>query len=91
MYELKMAKFMYQFHNNTLPPLFNNYFKRAYNCHKYSIRFVANQSYFVPRVSTTKEQTSSLFVGTKVWNNIPLNIRSLPYGNFKRAEKSVNG
>jgi len=86
-YELEMAKFMYQFYNNTLPPLFNNYYKRASNCHKYSTRFAANQTYFVPRVSTTKWQASSLFVGTKVWNNIPLKIRSLPYGNFKRELK----
>jgi len=65
-YELKMAKFMYQFHNNTLPPLFNKYFKRASKCHKYSTRFAANQSYFVPLIYTTKGQALSLFVGTKV-------------------------
>jgi len=76
-YELELVKFMYQFHNNTLPPLFNNYFKRASKT-----RFAANRSYFIPRVSPTKGQASSLFVGTKVWNNIPLKIRFLPYGNL---------
>jgi len=37
-YELEMAKFMYQFHNNPLPTLFNNYFKRASTCHQYGTR-----------------------------------------------------
>ena len=86
---LEMAKFMYQYHNNTLPELFQNYFKRSSECHKYSTRSATNQKLFVPRVNTTHGQLSCLYTGVKIWNNLPLEIRSLSYvsvGNkFLRA------
>jgi len=86
-YELEMAKSIYQFHNNSFPVLFNNYFKRAFTCHQHSTRFAANHNFFVLRVSASKGQ--SHFVGKNVeqysFNNSIINIFHVK----KRAEKML--
>ena len=86
---LEMAKFMYQYHNNTLPELFQNYFKRSSECHKYSTRSATNQKLFVPRVNTTHGQLSCLYTGVKIWNNLHLEIWSLSYVSFKKELRKM--
>ena len=85
---LEMAKFMYQYHNNTLPELFQNYFKSSSECHKYLTRSVTNQKLFVPRVNTTHGQLSCLYTGVKIWNNL-LEIWSLSYVSFKKELRKM--
>ena len=81
---------MYQYHNNALPELFQNYFKRSSECHKYSTRSATNQKLFVPQMNTTHSQLSCLYTGVKIWNNLLLEIRSLSYYvSFKKELRKM--
>ena len=38
---------------------------------------------FLPRFMTTRTQRSIKFIGTKIWNNIPHDVKKLTYSKFK--------
>ena len=86
-YNLELAKFVYLYHYNALPEIFKNYFKHASEYHNYSTRYASNQNFFIPRMLTSQGQSSSLYIGPQIWNNISLDIRSLSCGRFKKVIK----
>ena len=55
--------------------------------HSYNTRSTAYNSFYVPkaRINLTKE--SLIYSGPKIWNNIPPEIRSLPFLPFKKKFK----
>ena len=56
--------------------------------HSYNTRSTAYNNFYIPeaRINLTKE--SLIYSGPKIWNNIPPEIRSLPFLPFKKKFKS---
>ena len=79
----QIAKFMYCYHNNLLPPLFFNLFFTNNQIHGYSTRTANN--YRVNHCRTNLKKFTILFQGPKIWNSLPVTITSLSsFPNFKK-------
>ena len=89
LYQSEIAKSMYQYIHNKLPHCFCNYFANLSDSHHHTIRNSSTHNLQLPRFSTFKTQKSSKFVGAKIWNNIPDDIKKLCYGKFKIAFKNI--
>ena len=77
-----IAKFMYYYHNNLLPPLFFNLFLTISQIHGYSTRTANN--YRVHHCRTNLKKFTILYQGPKIWNSLPVTITSLTsFPNFK--------
>ena len=79
----QIAKFMYCYHNNLLPPLFFNLFFTNSQIHGYSTRTANN--YRVHHCRTNLKKFTILYQGPKIWNSLPVTITSLSsFPNFKK-------
>ena len=79
----QIAKFMYCYHNNLLPPLFFNLFFTNSQIHGYSTRTANN--YRVHHCRTNLKKFTILCQGPKIWNSLPVTITSLSsFPNFKK-------
>ena len=72
---LAIAKFMFCYHNNLLPPLFLNLFMTNSQVHKYDTRTAGN--YRVHPCRTNIKKFTILYQGPKVWNCLPASITNL--------------
>ena len=78
----QIAKFMYCYHNNLLPPLFFNLFFTKSQIHGYSTGTANN--YRVHYCRTNLKKFTILYQGLKIWNSLPVTITSLTsFPNFK--------
>ena len=82
---LNIAKFMFCYHNNLLPPLFLNLFKTNSQVHKYDTRTAGN--YRVHPCRTNIKKFTILYQGPKVWNCLPASITNL--SNFSTFKDKV--
>jgi len=83
---LQIGLFMYRYHNNLLPPCFNNYFKLASSVHQHYTRHAADYRPDFARINP--KLFSIKCQGPITWNSLPLDITSLPtLSRFKRALK----
>ena len=89
-YELEIAKFKHSYYRCKLPENFDNYFKNASNHHKYNIRSIVNDNYYVERADTQKGQRSCSYIGVKIWNKLLPTIKQLSKYSFsKHIKKSM--
>jgi len=77
LYKFETAKFMCLFSHNKQPDRYNNYFNYSSDASKYCTRQSNDGHIFLPRFTTTRTQRSIKFVGFKLWNGIPLEIKNL--------------
>jgi hypothetical protein len=72
-----------------LSPVFDTFFKQVINVHEYNTRFSLNQTFFTPKVRTNYGIFNIRFQGTKIWNSIAENTKSLPLiiRKFKKKNK----
>jgi len=68
---------MYMFTHNKQPNRFNNYFNYSSIASKYCTGQSIDGHFFLPRFTTIRTQRSIKFVGSKLWNEIPLEIKNL--------------
>ena len=89
LYTLEIAKLMHRLHNNSLNicNLNRDTYKLLDNTHSYHTRRKQSKNYFIPRVKTTQSQNSLTYIGPKVWNEIPLNVKNMKYCKFKNELK----
>ena len=89
LYTLEIAKLMHRLHNNSLNicNLNRDTYKLLDNSHSYHTRRKQSKNYFIPRVKTTQSQNSLTYMGPKVWNEIPLNVKNMKYCKFKNELK----
>ena len=80
----QLAVFMYKFHNNLLPPVFDPYFNSVRTIHNYNTRLSSKMSYAIPKVRTNYGLFNIRFQGSKVWNDISDHIKLLPLKSFKK-------
>ena len=67
---LQLAVFMYKFHNNLLPSVFDPYFNSVRMLHNYNTRLSSKMTYDIPKVRTNYGTFNIRFQGPKVWNDI---------------------
>ena len=72
---LDIAKFMFRYHNNLLPPLFFNLFMTNSQVHKYDTRTAGN--FRVHSCRTNIKKFTILYQGPRVWNCLPASITNL--------------
>ena len=83
---LEIAKNMFQIKNKmTLHD--NQIFCLATQMHKHHTRLSLKNNYFIPRKRTDFGKKSFSFVGPKVWQIVPNELKLLPFSQFKRKLK----
>ena len=79
---LEIAKFMFRYHNNLLPPLYLNLFMTKSQVHTYDTRTAGN--YRMHSCRTNIKKFTILYQGPRVWNCLPASITNLPsFSTFK--------
>ena len=86
---LEIAKLMYLFIPNKMPDRFKNYFMYSTDVFSYSTsNSKTNQLLYFTHYSTNRTQRSFKYLGVKIWNSIPQNIKQhSTYRNFKNSYK----
>ena len=72
---LDTAIFVYKETNNLHPEQADSPFQRLDYLHSYSMISVSNNNLFIPRGKTNNFQKTMAFAGSKIWNEIPKEIR----------------
>ena len=72
---LDTAIFVYKEKNNLHPEQADSPFQRLSYLHSYSMRSVSNNNLFIARGETNNFQKTMEFAGSKIWNEIPKEIR----------------
>ena len=85
----QLAVFMYKFHNNLLPPVFDSYFNSVRMIHNYNTRLSSKMSYAIPKVRANYGILNIRFQGSKVWNDVSDHIKLLPLKSFKKNLKLI--
>ena len=86
---LQLALFMYKFHNQLLPSVFDAFFNPARNIHSYNTRLSCRMTYAIPKARTNYGILNIRFQGVNVWNDISDDIKLLPLKRFKNKLKSL--
>ena len=91
LYKLSISSFVYECHNNLAPTHFTDYFTQISAVHSYNTKGAAHGNYFIVRKTYTSVWNMfNLFNGTKIWNNIPPEIRDSPFiWNFRKRLKKL--
>ena len=84
-YTLQCAKFMYDVNTGTQLDFLCQLFQKTTSRHSYDTRQAAKQKFAIPQARTNLNKRFITFNGVKIWNEIPLNIRSKP---IKRLPKT---
>ena len=81
------AKLMHLSSNGRLPLHLNQQlnFKKVSTVHSHSTRQV--NAIHIPRFYSAKCHRSFKYIGTKIWNNIPQELKDHPYSKFKITYK----
>ena len=69
---------MHKFKRDTLPVNFKPYFTRVNKIYNHSIRF-SETNYYIPRVNSLYGSKTSSYLGCKVWEEIPRNLKDQSY------------
>ena len=75
---------MFLFQKNNLLQSFNNHFYNVKDITSGQSRKADQNDFYIPLNKIKRSQKSNKFLGDKIWNDIPLNIRILPFKNFKQ-------
>ena len=65
----QIAKFMFYYHNQLLPPMFLNLFSTSSQVHNYGTRTASH--YQSHSCRTNLKQFPILYQGPKIWNSLP--------------------
>ena len=78
-YQLELAKFMYQLHHNQLPKNFYfKTFKRKINTiHQHETRLINSTAYYRPRINKLFSQKLFSHRGSKLWGNLESELKSM--------------
>ena len=89
-FKLEMGKFVHSFYHQNLPNNFKNYFSSANTQRSYTTRSLTSKNYFIERVNTKHGQSTCAYIGAKIWNNIPSEMKNMSrYGFNKQFKKQI--
>ena len=89
LYKLEVAKFMHGHFNGLLPVCFSSFFVEIGNFHTYNTRSTSLRNYNSMAFKSTRGQRSIQYYGPKIWNEIPLSMKSISKNNFKKKYKDL--
>ena len=72
--QIEWGKTVFRFQSNTLPPIFDNYFKKP--SHHHNTRYSSGNNFEVVRVGSAKEKALLRYIGPKIWSEIPSLIKA---------------
>ena len=75
---------MFLYQRKKLPQLFNNYFYHIKVITSRQTRKADKDDLYLPLCNTKRAQKSIKYIGVKIWNDISLKIRTLPFYKFKQ-------
>ena len=79
---------MYKCVNNSAPFYLSDDILYANQVHNYMTRNIANDHLYIPQARTEYFKKSLLYIGPKLWNELPISIRSVTtIDHFKRSLK----
>ena len=78
---------MHKFSHKKLPINFNDYFNCTFEVSSHKTRHVS-VNIFLPRAHNSRNQRSIKYTGAKIRNNIPSEIKKLPFHKFKEIYKN---
>ena len=83
----EIAKLMYQFTHSKLPLNFKHYFAYSFDVSSYSTRNSSSNDIVLTRFMSSKTQHYIKYIGAKIWDNIPFDLKNAPYSKFKESYK----
>ena len=84
--KLEMAKTMFCFNKNSTKNESQTIVSITQK-HHYKTRLAAQQNYFQPRKRTELGKKTFSYIGPKVWQEVPFELKSLSYNQFKKKFK----
>ena len=88
-YNFELSKFMYLYHTQSLPKIFDPYFLLIAQSHHYNTRSKSNQNYYLNSVGTNSGKKSMKSLGVKMWNQIFPTIKSYTFYRFKKECRHI--
>ena len=89
MTKFEIAKILYNYDNDCLPPSFDHYFTLTKNSHSRTTRFTSQEQMAIPFYKTNRLQRSIKYVGPKIWNSIPLEVQKCSFNQFNKCYKNL--
>ena len=84
LYYKSVSILMHEINNNITPPNITNLFNRISSIHSYNTRASKVENFYYQYSKLNHQKRSFSCVGTKIWNNIPYNLRKQPITLFKK-------
>jgi len=81
---VEVSKFMYTYHNNSQPEIFESYFLLMEQAYNYNTRSKSKQNYFLNSAKTNSGKNSVKHFGVQVRKQIPPEIKSYSFHKFKK-------
>ena len=81
-YRLHILKFTHLWHKGLLPVLFQSYFQYASSIHGYETRYASKRNLYKPEERTNSGKQTVAFAASVLWDNIPVDLKSLNVFNF---------
>ena len=88
LYDLEVAKFMHGHFNSSLPVCFSAFFLETGDSHRYYTRSSSRRNYNLMGFRSMRGQRSIQYYGPKIWNDIPLSMKSMSKAGFKKKYKN---
>ena len=88
LYYQTISNLMHDVHNNIVPSGILNTFQKTSSCVYYNTRASASGNFYVNSSDLELHKLSFSRFGTKLWNEIPCNIRHLPKNKFKKKHSA---
>ena len=80
---------MHDIFNNRAPKNLNSLFRKLNNVHRYGTRSTSNQCFYIDSIRTESSRRSFIFTGTKIWNCLPVSLKTLNKSKFKRNIRTL--
>ena len=81
-----MAKTMFCFNKNSAKNEYQTIVSIT-QTHRYKTRLAAQQNYFQSRKRTELDKKTFSYIGPKIWQEVPFELKSLFYNQFKKKFK----
>ena len=77
--------FIFQYHHNLLPKVFDNFFSRISSKHNYNTRLASKSTYYIDHVRSNYGKFNLHFSGPSIWNNLDEELKSFSLRSFKQT------
>ena len=84
-----MCIMMHDIFNNRAPKNLNSLFKTSDHVRYYKTRSISNQCFYIDSIRTESSTRSFTFTGAKIWNCLPVSIKTLSKSKFKRNIRTL--